>query len=441
MIPEPDDTHDPALQSWVDAAHEPGTDFPIQNLPFGVFAPRDAGAAPRVGVAIGDRILDLSVCAEEGVFNGRAAEAASRCAEPALNDLMSVGSATLRELRGEISDFLSVDGEGYEHYKRLGDRLLVPMPTAELLLPAIVGDYTDFYASVYHATNVGRMFRPDNPLLPNYKYVPIGYHGRASSLVVSGTEIRRPSGQYKASDAEEPAFGPSRLLDYEAELGMFVGRGNALGEPIPIGDAVEHLFGVCLVNDWSARDIQSWEYQPLGPFLAKSFATSISPWVVTVDALAPYRAPTFERASGDPVPLPYLSNDEDRRAGALDITVEVWLRTAAMRDGNTPPVRLSHARFAEMYWTPAQMLAHHTSNGCNMRPGDLLASGTISGPDEGSRGCLLELTWRGSRPIRLSNGETRTFLQDGDEVLMRGFCERDGYARIGLGECVGRIAA
>jgi fumarylacetoacetase len=440
MIPAPDDTHDPARRSWVESAHEAATDFPIQNLPFGVFAPRGAGAPPRVGVAIGDRILDLAVCADERLFTGRAAEAVERCGEPALNALMALGPAAWRALRAEVGSFLAEDGEGYEHFKRLGERLLLPMASAEMLLPAQIGDYTDFYASVHHATNVGSMFRPDNALLPNYKWVPIGYHGRASSLIVSGTEVHRPSGQRKAPDEDAPAVGPTRLLDYEAELGLFVGVGNALGETIPIARAGDHLFGVCLVNDWSARDLQAWEYQPLGPFLAKSFATSVSPWVVTMDALVPYRVPAFARDAGDPAPLPYLHDELDQRAGAIDIRIEVWLRTPAMRARGAEPARLSRASFAGMYWTAAQMLAHHASNGCNMRPGDLLASGTISGPDEGSRGCLLELTWRGKTPVQLPEGETRTFLEDGDEVLMRGRCERDGYARIGLGACIGRIA-
>ena len=441
MIASPDDTHDLSRRSWVESAHEPGTDFPIQNLPLGVFRVRGDPAPPRVGVAIGDRILDLGVCASEGVFHDRAAAVAAHCAEPSLNALMALGPDAWRALRTEVSEFLSVDGEGYEHFKRLGDRLVVPMTSAELMVPAAVGDYTDFYASIHHATNVGSMFRPDNPLLPNYKYVPIGYHGRASSLVPSGTQIRRPAGQRKGPDDPAPAFGPSRLLDYEAELGIFVGTGNELGTRIPIGEAGQHIFGVCLVNDWSARDIQAWEYQPLGPFLAKSFATTVAPWVVTMEALLPYRAPAFARSPDDPAPLPYLSDPDDQRAGGIDITIEVLLRTAAMRESGVPPARLSRASFTDMYWTPAQMLAHHASNGCNMRPGDLLASGTISGAGEGSRGCLLELTGRGSKPLQLPNGETRAFLQDGDEVIMRGYCERDGFARIGLGECSGTIAA
>ncbi len=439
MIFEPDATHDPALRSWVELANEDGGDFPIQNLPFGVFAPPGAGATPRVGVAIGDRVLDLSACAREQLFRGRAADAAGRCAAPSLNGLMALGPEAWRALRSQVSEFLSEEGEGYENYKRLGDALVVPRSECELLLPALVGDYTDFYASLHHATNVGRMFRPDNPLLPNYKFVPIAYHGRASSLVASGMPVRRPAGQRKAPDDQVPEYGPTRLLDYEAELGVFVGTGNALGEPIPIGRAASHLFGVCLVNDWSARDIQAWEYQPLGPFLAKSFATTLSPWVVTLDALAPFRVPASRRADSDPAPLPYLQDADDQRAGGLDLTIEVWLRTRAMRESGAPALRLSRASFAGMYWTIAQMLTHHASSGCNMRPGDLFASGTISGPEKGSRGCLLELTSRGADPVQLLNGETRKFLEDGDEVVLRGFCEREGYVRIGLGECTGRV--
>ncbi|HUF30001.1 MAG TPA: fumarylacetoacetase [Gemmatimonadaceae bacterium] len=441
MIYEPDETHDPERRSWVESANETGGDFPIQNLPFGVFAPPAGGAAPRVGVAIGDRILDLSVCARERVFGDEAAEAAARCAEPSLNALMALGPGAWRALRRQVSEFLGEDGEGYENFKRLGDVLIVPRAECELFLPAIVGDYTDFYASIHHATNVGRMFRPDNPLLPNYKYVPIAYHGRASSLVASGTPVHRPSGQRKAPDDEAPEYGPTRLLDYEAELGVLVGVGNTLGETIPIDRAPSHLFGVCLVNDWSARDIQAWEYQPLGPFLAKSFATTLSPWVVTLDALAPFRIPALQRADGDPAPLSYLHDADDQRSGGIDVTIEVWLRTRSMRESGATPVRLSQASFSGMYWTVAQMLTHHASNGCNLRPGDLFASGTISGPGEGSRGCLLELTSRGANPLRLPGGETRKFLEDGDEVILHGFCEREGYARIGLGECTGEVIA
>jgi fumarylacetoacetase len=313
------------------------------------------------------------------------------------------------------------------------------MRDAEMLLPAQIGDYTDFYASVHHATNVGSMFRPDNPLLPNYKWLPIGYHGRASSIVASGTPVRRPSGQSTTPGAQSPTFGPSRSLDYEMELGGFVAIGNPLGEPVPLDRAEDHLFGFCLVNDWSARDMQSWEYQPLGPFLAKSFATTVSPWVVTTEALEPFRAPAFPRPAGDPAPLPYLSSERNASTGGLDIVVEVHLATSRMRDQGVAPMRVSRGRAADLYWTPAQMLAHHTSNGCGLRPGDLLGTGTISGPTKESRGCLLELTWRGAEPLTLPTGETRKFLEDGDEVIMRGYCEREGAVRIGFGECRGVV--
>ncbi|HUX35304.1 MAG TPA: fumarylacetoacetase, partial [Gemmatimonadaceae bacterium] len=316
--------------------------------------------------------------------------------------------------------------------------LLVPMADAELFVPARVGDYTDFYASIYHATNVGSMFRPDNPLLPNYKYIPIGYHGRTSSLVPSGREIRRPWGQTRPDADAPPVFGPSRRMDYELEVGMFVGAGNALGVPVPVAEAERHVFGLCLVNDWSARDIQPWEYQPLGPFLAKNFATTVSPWVVTLEALAPFRAPAFARPPGDPAPLPYLAAPPEQ--AGFDITLEVWLTTPAMRAAGAEAFRVSRGRFTDMYWTVAQLVAHHTSNGCNLQPGDLLASGTVSGPTRESRGCLLEQSWKGTEPLTLPNGETRTFLEDGDEVVLRGYCERAGYARIGFGECRGRIA-
>jgi fumarylacetoacetase len=308
----------------------------------------------------------------------------------------------------------------------------------EMVLPAVIGDYTDFYASIFHATNVGSLFRPDNPLLPNYKYIPIGYHGRASSLVTSGAPVRRPSGQTREGTAE-PVFGPAKALDYELEVGFFVSAGNTLGEPILIREAENHLFGICLVNDWSARDIQSWEYQPLGPFLAKSFTTSLSPWVVTMEALAPFRIPAFARATGDPPPLPYLGDPADQESGGLGMQLEVFLSSARMREAGTPPLRVSNSNFRDMYWTMAQMLTHHASNGCNLRPGDLLASGTVSGPEKDARGCLLELTSRGKEPITLPTGEQRKFLEDGDEVTLRGFCQREGFRRIGLGTCSGVV--
>jgi fumarylacetoacetase len=425
-------THDPGLRSWVDSA-QGHPDFPIQNLPFGVFRRRVAGDRARVGVAIGDQILDLSASATAaGVPDGILARA---CAEPSLNELMALGREHWSALRSRISQLLAAGSSLY--HPELGARILVPMSDAELLLPARIGDYTDFYASVHHATNVGSMFRPDNPLLPNYKWVPIGYHGRASSIVPSGTPIRRPRGQIKTPEADQPVYGASRALDYESEMGCFVGPGNPLGQAVPLDVAEDHVFGLCLVNDWSARDIQTWEYQPLGPFLAKSFATSVSPWVVTLEALQPFRVPAFTRAAEDPAPLPYLASEQNRSAGGIDVQVEVALSSARMREAGIAPVRLSRSRFADLYWTVGQMLAHHTSNGCNLRPGDLFASGTISGPTPESRGCLLELTWRGAQPLELPNKETRKFLEDGDEVILRAFCERDGSVRIGFGECRG----
>ena len=432
-----DHTHDPSLRSWVESA-DGHRDFPIQNLPLGVFRRRGSDEPARIGAAIGDLILDLAACRAEGRFTGPAAAAGDACAAPALNRLMALGAGPRAELRRQASDLLSA-GSRAGADRRLAERLLVPQRDAELLLPAAIGDYTDFYASVHHATNVGSMFRPDNPLLPNYKWVPIGYHGRASSIVPSGTRIRRPSGQSRAPEAESPSFGPSRSLDYEMELGLFVGPGNPLGEPVPLERAEERIFGYCLVNDWSARDLQAWEYQPLGPFLAKNFATTISPWVVTPEALEPFRVPAFARPAGDPAPLPYLDSRRNAESGAVAVTVEVYLSSARMREGGMEPVRLSRGSAADLYWTPAQLVAHHTSNGCDLRPGDLLATGTISGPARESRGCLLELTWRGAEPLELPSGETRRFLEDGDEVIMRGYCERESAVPIGFGECRGVI--
>jgi fumarylacetoacetase len=414
-------------------------DFPIQNLPYGVFRRQKASGPPSVGVAIGDQILDLSGSAELGVFSGLGAEAGRAGAAPSLNPLMALGPDHWADLRLQLSAFLGADSPAYRANPRRAERLLVPMSEAELLLPAQIGGYTDFYASVHHATNVGSMFRPDSPLLPNYKWVPIGYHGRASSIVASGTPVRRPQGQLKDPSAETPVFAPSRALDYEMEVGCFVGVGNPLGLAVPIAEAEKHLFGLCLVNDWSARDIQTWEYQPLGPFLSKNFATTVSPWVVTLEALEPFRVPAFERPSDDPAPLPYLESAENRRRGGFDVTLEVSMRTDRMRDTKGAAHRMSRSRMADLYWTIAQMFTHHTSNGCNLQPGDLFASGTISGPSKDARGCLLELTMRGSEPVILPTGETRKFLEDGDEVIMRGYCERPGTTRIGFGECRGVI--
>ncbi|HEY0780683.1 MAG TPA: fumarylacetoacetase [Gemmatirosa sp.] len=434
------DTRDPALVSWVESAHDPATDFPIQNLPFGVFRRAGSDDAPRVGVAIGDAVLDLTACLDEEMLGGIAGtplEAA--CRAPALNPLMAMGRAAATAVRREVSLALRAGGTPSRYDRERAARVLVSQSAAELFVPAVVGDYTDFYASVHHATNVGRLFRPDEPLLPNYKWVPIGYHGRASSLVPSGTPVRRPVGQRKAPGDAAPTVGPTRMLDYELEIGAFAAVGNALGSPVPLADAPSRLFGLCLVNDWSARDVQAWEYQPLGPFLGKSFATTVSPWVVTLDALEPFRAAATRRPAGDPAPLAYLDGEEDQARGGFDVTVEVWLLTTRMREAGMAPVRLSRGSSRAMYWTFAQMLAHHTMNGCNLRPGDLLASGTLSTADPAGRGCLLEITARGARPIALANGETRTFLEDGDEVILRGFCEREGAARIGFGECRGVV--
>ena len=416
-------------RSWVESANDPAGDFPLENLPFGYCDTDDPKVRFALVLAIGDQMLNLGRAWSANLLKGRM---------PALlrhqNSNYFKLTGPVRELRRQAAELLSdtsIRAE-VEHH-------LIPQSSVQMVAPFRIDDYTDFYASIHHATNVGRLFRPDNPLLPNYKWVPIGYHGRASSIVVSGTEVKRPSGQMKAPDAAAPTFGPSRMLDYELEVGFFVGDGNPLGEPVPLSRAEEHIFGLCLVNDWSARDIQSWEYQPLGPFLGKSFATTISPWVVTLDALAPFRVPAAPRPQGDPEPLPYLTDERDRLRGAFDIQLEVSLLTARMRAAGDQPARVSLGNLRDLYWTPAQMLAHHTSNGCNLRPGDLLATGTVSGPTPESVGSLLERTKRGAEPLALPNGEQRKFLEDGDEVILRGWCEREGFARIGFGECRGIV--
>jgi fumarylacetoacetase len=432
MLPAINETHDPAARSWVESANRAGCDFPIQNLPFGVFrAARDKG---RVGVAIGDHVLDVSAAGQRGLFpldGAEARKAARACDAATLNRLMALGDRYWSALRKRIFELLRRDAAD-----SLRERVpLFPMAEVEMLLPAEVGDYTDFYASLYHATKVGSMFRPDNPLLPNYKWLPVAYHGRASSLLPSGTPIRRPRGQMRSDPDQSPVFCPTHRLDYEAEAGFFVGPGNTLGESIPIAQAEQHIFGMCLVNDWSARDVQAWEYQPLGPFLSKSFATTVSPWVVTLEALAHYRTRAFVRDDADPRLLPHLNDPEDQQYGGIELTVEAWLNSNKMREMGIGPMRLSRGSMADIYWTMAQMLTHHASNGCNLRPGDLLASGTISGPSQDARGCLLELTSGGKQPITLPSGEQRSFLEDGDEVILRGYCERKGAARIGFGEC------
>ncbi|OGA09928.1 MAG: fumarylacetoacetase [Betaproteobacteria bacterium RIFCSPHIGHO2_12_FULL_69_13] len=415
-----DETHDPARKSWIESANEPGCEFPIQNLPFGIFRRKRSKEAPRGGVAIGDRILDLAAV---GVKTGST-----------LNRLAAAGGTARKALRALLSRALSDPKQ-----KKRFAKHLVPMAQAELFLPVAIGDYSDFFTSLHHATNAGRMFRPDNPLTPNYKWLPIGYHGRASSVVVSGTPVVRPSGQRKPPETPAPSFGPSRRLDYEAEIAFVVGPGNPPGKPIRVRRALDHVFGVVLLNDWSARDLQAWEYQPLGPFLAKSFATTISPWIVTLEALEPFRVPAFVREAGDPAPLAYLHDEADQREGMFAIEIEMHLRSAKMRAAKMRSARLSRGNYATSYWTPAQIVAHHASNGCNLRPGDLLGSGTISGPAPDSVGSLLELTMGGKQPIRLPSGEQRGFLEDGDEVIECGRCAREGFATIGFGEAAGIV--
>ncbi len=430
-----DATHDPARRSWVDSANLPDADFPLQNLPFGAFSLK-SGEAPRLGVAIGDQILDLAAAARAGLLPETVSSA---CQQSTLNSLLALGLPAWSVLRSRLSELLGTDTCAGGDLRSRTQACLVPQRGATLHLAVQTRDYTDFYASINHATNVGSMLRPDNPLLPNYKWIPIGYHGRASSLVVSGTPVRRPHGQLKPADATVPAFGPCKNLDYELELGAFIGPGNTLGDRIPLAAAGTQIFGVSLLNDWSARDIQTWEYQPLGPFLSKNFVTTLSPWIVTLEALAPFRVPAQSRPAGDPAPLPYLIDHHDAAHGGLDLTLEVLLLTAKMRLSGEAPFRISRGNFNTMYWTLGQLLAHHASNGCNLSPGDLLGSGTVSGPTRDSRGCLLEYTWRGTDPLRLPNGEERKFLADGDEVILRGFAERPGARRIGLGECRGLI--
>jgi fumarylacetoacetase len=410
-----DETHAANLASWVESANDPATDFPIQNLPLGRFR-LDVHESLRIGVAIGDRVLDVA--------------AARLLPHADMAALMRAGPAAWRPLRFELSRALR-HGSPRESALRPA---LHAMRDVRLELPCDVGSYTDFYTGIHHATAVGKLFRPDNPLLPNYKWVPIGYHGRASSILASGHDFRRPLGQTKTPDAAAPALGPTRRLDYELELAFVVGVPNGLGQPVPIEEADEHLFGLTLLNDWSARDIQAWEYQPLGPFLAKNFATTVSPWIVTAEALRPFRLP-FAHPPTDPAPLPYLDCAANRDRGAIDVELQVWLQTAKMRDAGTPPIMLSRSNARDAYWTAAQLIAHHTVNGCNLGAGDLLGSGTLSGPEPDEGGSLLELTKGGTAPLSLPNGEARTFLEDGDTVILRGCCEKPGFRRIGFGEC------
>ncbi len=429
-----DHTHDPAAQSWVASANAADTDFPLQNLPYA--RARRAGTQQdwRIVVAIGEQALDLAKAASAGRWSSAIQVLLEPLARGDLNALMAQPAAARRALRQALFDALR---EGSPQQARL-QGALIAQAELEFSLPARIGDYTDFYAGIHHAVTVGKLFRPDNPLLPNYKWVPIGYHGRASSIVVSGTPLRRPWGQRKGPNDESPQFAPSQRLDHELELGLWVAQGNALGEPIPIERAEEHLFGLSLFNDWSARDIQPWEYQPLGPFLAKNFGSTVAPWIVTWEALAPFRCP-MERPAEDPAPLPYLRHNANEVAGGVDLQLEVWIHTAAQRTAGRGPTRLACSNMRHMYWTAAQLLTHHASNGCNLQPGDLLGTGTLSGPLPEQAGSLLELTQGGRQPIDLGEGETRTFLQDGDELSLRAYAERPGARRIGLGVCSGLI--
>ncbi|MEP6872888.1 MAG: fumarylacetoacetase [Burkholderiales bacterium] len=425
-------THAPDLRSWVASANKVGADFPIQNLPFAVFRPRHGDERPRCGVGIGMSILDVGACAEH--LDGLASAAAIACRAPTLNDLMALGPPAASALRAGLSRLLAERTDSQASRDAVGGALF-GLEEVQLLMPVKVGGFTDFFASIHHATNAGRLFRPDMPLLPNYKHVPIAYNGRANSVRVGGIPVQRPFGQLKGADDAQPRFAPAQRLDYEVELGVYVGCPSRPGLPIAVGDAWQHVFGFSLLNDWSARDIQAWEYQPLGPFLAKSFATTVSPWVVTAEALAPFRSPAAARSAGDPAPLPYLWDDIDQRHGALRITLEAHLRSERMAAAGLPPQRLSGSGTELLYWTVAQMLAHHTSNGSALDSGDLLGSGTVSGDGADALGSLLEITAGGSRPLTLPGGEQRTFLADGDEVILTGRCEAPGHAGIGFGQC------
>ena len=431
---KPNETHDQGLQSWVLSANDPSTDFPIQNLPFAILRRKHRDEEFRGAVAIGDQAIDLAALHAHKPYKGLAGQALAACAKAQLNDFMSMGNAAWSALRLALSRSLRV-GSGDETVLK---NCLLAHSEVEYALPATIGDYTDFYASIHHATNIGRLFRPDNPLLPNYKWMPIAYHGRSSSIGVTGTDFARPKGQLKTPNADAPVYAACKRLDYELEVGIFIGSGNPAGQPLTMEQAEDHVFGLCILNDWSARDIQAWEYQPLGPFLAKSFASTISPWVVTLEALAPYRT-AWSRDKNDPQPLDYLDSAKNRKQGGFNLTLEVLLETEQMRRENTKPCRLGLSNFDHAYWTLAQMVTHHTVNGCNLRAGDFLGSGTMSGPSKGSEGALIELTKGGQEPVDLGNGEIRHFLKDGDRVIMRAWCEQGGKRRIGLGEVSSRV--
>lgn len=428
------ETHQPELQSWLESANTGTSDFPIQNLPFAVLRRRGSDEAFRGAVAIGDQAVDLAALHQQVLFSTELQEILSSCCAPTLNHFMGLGLASWSALRLALSRVLRQNAAEEEAVRSC----LIPLSDVEYQLPCQIGDYTDFYTSIHHATAVGSLFRPDNPLLPNYKWVPIGYHGRSSSIAVSGQQFHRPKGQLKAPDQDVPVLGACKRLDYELEMGIYVGQGNELGEAVTIDNADQHLFGMGLFNDWSARDIQAWEYQPLGPFLAKNFASTLSPWIITMEALLPYRK-AWDRDAEDPQPLEYLDSALNRERGAVDIELEVLLETPLMRDQQADPVRLSRSNFKDSYWTVGQMLAHHTVNGCNMRPGDLLGSGTQSGAAPEEAGSMLELSKGGKQPLQLTNGEQRTFLEDGDRIIMRGWCQSEQGVRIGFGEVSSQV--
>ena len=432
-----DETHAPGRNSWVETANRDGCEFPIQNLPLGIFSHRDAAA--RFGIAIGDCVLDVAAAADAGLLSGDALPAARLAHETTLNGVFALDPAILTALRRQVADLL--DDRGPRKQQAMANRaaLLAEQSQCEFHLPAAIGDYTDFYSGIHHAHATGAMLRPDDPLPLNYKWMPIAYHARSSSVVASGAAIHRPLGQIGSSGGKPPRHAPSNRLDFELELGFYIGRGNRLGRTVPIASAPDHIVGYCLLNDWSARDIQRWEAVPLGPFLGKSFVTTVSPWVVTSDALRPFRCAAMQREAGDPSPLPYLFDGADQEAGGLDIELAVLLRTPLMQRDNSPPVPLARSNAKHLYWTPAQMVAYHASGGCNLRPGDLIGSGTISGPVESQRGSLLELTDGGRKPFVLPNGEMRSFLEDGDEVTFTAICRRDGFVSIGFGACTGRV--
>ncbi|MFZ6645876.1 fumarylacetoacetase [Undibacterium sp. TJN25] len=427
-------THDPARRSWLDSANQADAEFPIQNLPFGVF---NDGAGQRAGVAIGDQIVDLAALLELGLLDGIAAEAARACAGGRLNGLMALGPRHASALRAALSDLLRSDSPQLGQVLAQCERILVPMAQVSMALPCEIGDYSDFLTSLHHTERHGRYKGLADPLPPAFKSLPIAYHGRASSICVSGAPVVRPHGQYK-NKAGEVEYGPAPMLDFELELAAFVGRGNQLGRPIPLGLAGEHIFGYCLLNDWSAKSIQWWE-QVLGPFLGKSFVSSISPWIVTQEALAPFRLPSPPRPAGDPAPLPHLADARDQAEGGIDIDLEALLSTPARRAAGEGPLRITKTHLQNLYWTFGQMMAHHTSNGCNLRPGDLIGSGTISGADDSARACITELTNAGKDPLKVGPEEFRTALEDGDEIMLRARASRDGMVSIGFGECIGRI--